>query len=81
MASRKEVAFKDHDRFLRFVRLYFQRQGVIAALQAIQTQMAQQLQAVEGELTAVARHEGIPLDTPLDLDAERGCVAWSEPDP
>jgi len=84
MASRKAriaVRFGDHDRFLRFAQLYFRRQGVAATLQTLQAQMAQQLQAMDGELAAVAQYEGIPLDKPLELDAKTGRVTWEEPDP
>jgi len=76
---KRKITLKDHDQFLRFARLYFQRQGVAAALQALQAQMAQQLQAMDGELAAIARYEGIPLDKPLKLDAKAGMVAWDEP--
>ena len=77
---KRKITLKDHDQFLRFARLYFQRQGVAAALQAMQAQMSQQLQALDGELAAIAKYEGIPLDKPLELDAKTGVVSWHEPD-
>jgi len=77
---KRKITFKDHDQFLRFAQLYFQRQGVAAALQALQAQMAQQLQAMDGELAAIARYEGIPLDKALELDAKTGKVTWHEGD-
>ena len=75
-----KITLRNHDQFLKFSRLYFQRQGVATALHAVQAQMAQQLQAMDGELAAIARYEGIPLDKPLELDAKTGVVSWHEDD-
>jgi hypothetical protein len=79
MATSRSVRFRTHDQFLKFSRLYFQRQAVRAALEGAVAQMRQQLAAIDQELAAVAQYEGVPLDAPLRLDAATATVAWDGP--
>lgn len=77
--KQRAVSFKDPDQFLKFCRLYFERQAVQTAAQQVQAQLVQRVQDLGQELAAVAKYEGLPLTLPLEFDAARARVTWDEP--